>query len=66
VKYIVRPRNDRGFGSFSVAASEAREALDVVRGMTERGLEDIEILDSDGTPYDLAELERITSESENA
>ena len=65
MKYIVRPRNDGGFGSFSVAASEAREALNVAKEMTERGVEDVEILDSAGKPYDLGELERVASEGQN-
>jgi hypothetical protein len=66
VKYTVRPRNDDGFGSVSVSASEAREALNIMKGMIERGVENVEILDVDGKPYDPTELERITSEGENA
>jgi hypothetical protein len=64
--YTVRPRNNSGFGAFSVAASEAREALDVAKDMTERGVADVEILGFDGKPCELADLERIASECEKA
>ena len=61
--YTVRPRHAGGLGgSFFVAAKEAREALTVMKGMIERGLKDVEILDPDGRPYDLAELERTPQE----
>lgn len=66
MKYTVRPKNNGGYGSFSVAASEAREALNAAKDMTERGVEDVEILDSAGSPYDLSELERVASESEGS
>ena len=66
MKYIVRPRNDTGFGSVSVVASEASEALNIARDIIERGVEAVEIFDTEGNPYDLAELEHLASESENA
>jgi hypothetical protein len=63
--YTVRPRHDSGnYGSFSVAASQPREALDAAKAMVERGVPDVEILDEDGIAYDLAELERATREHE--
>jgi hypothetical protein len=65
VRYTVRPRHDRGNGSFSVAASSAREALTAAKGMVDRGLRDVEILDTNGVAYDLAELERLTSDDEH-
>ena len=63
--YTVRPRHDSGnYGSFSVAAFEPREALDAAKAMVERGVPDVEILDENGVPYDLAELERVAEERE--
>jgi hypothetical protein len=56
--YTVRPKRSQGYGSFSVAALEAHEALAIANGLIERGVEVVEVLDDDGTPYDLAELQR--------
>jgi len=66
VRYTVRPRHDHGNGSFSVIAQDAREALDVAKGMAERGVKDVEILDESGVAYDLAELERASAPAENS
>ena len=63
MKYIVRPRNENGFGSVSVVTSEAEEALNIARDMIERGVEAVEIFDTEDNPCDLAELERVTTES---
>ena len=41
---------------------DAREALNAVRDMRERGLEGIEVTDENGKSYDLVELERLTGE----
>jgi hypothetical protein len=60
VRYTVRPRHDHGNGSFSVIAQDAREALEVAKGMVERGVKDVEILDESGVAHDTAELERAT------
>jgi hypothetical protein len=64
LRYTVRPRNDRGHGSFSVSASEPREALDAAKSMVDRGIKDVEILGADGIPLDLAELEREAAASD--
>jgi hypothetical protein len=66
VRYTVRPRHDHGNGSFSVIAQDAREALDVAKGMVERGIKDVEILDESGLAYDLAALEHATAHAENS
>jgi hypothetical protein len=64
MKFTVRPRHDSGHGNFSVAAAEPREALSIAKDMLERGVKDVEILDENGTAYDLTELERVTKEVE--
>lgn len=61
MKYTVRPKNEQAFGSFSVMVADPREALDVARELIERGVKDVEILDEEGTPYDLNTLELQTS-----
>ena len=65
MKYTVRPRHDHGNGAFSVIAQDAREALDVAKGLVERGVKDVEILDESGVAFDLVELERETTLAEN-
>jgi hypothetical protein len=63
--YTVQPRHDSGnYGSFSLAASQPRKAHDATKAMEERGVPDVEILDENGVPYDLAELERAARERE--
>jgi hypothetical protein len=62
--YTVRPKRSHGYGAFSVAALEAHEALEIANGLIERDIEIVEILDDDGTPYDLAELQRSVAENE--
>ena len=62
--YTVRPRHDSGHGAFSVAASQPREALDAAKAMVERGVRDVEILDDDGIPCDLTDLECAAQEHE--
>jgi hypothetical protein len=62
--FKIRPGDGTPSGGFPVFAVDAREALDHVRAMLERGIESVEILDGDGVPYELRELERITSERE--
>lgn len=64
--YIVRPKRTDGYGSFSVAALEAPEALEIAIGLIERGVESVEILDDDGTSCDLAELQRTIDASKAA
>ena len=48
----------------SVTAVDAREALLAVQNMIANGLSDVEIIDEKGNPYDLSELERLTTEGE--
>ena len=62
--YTIKPKVTDGFGSFAVLAGDAHEARDIVKGMVERGVEEIEILDDSGAPYDIAQLYHIASEGE--
>lgn len=64
MKFTIRPRNDQRNGAFSVLVEDPRTALDVAKGMVERGIPNVEILDHDGIALDLAELERIAEESD--
>jgi hypothetical protein len=59
--YTVRPKTSEGFGSFGVLAGDAHEALDIAKSMTERGIEEVEILDDGGIKYDPAELGRVAN-----
>ena len=61
MKFTVRS----GHGNFSVAAAEPSEALNIAKGMAERGVRDVEILDETGRAYDLAEFEQVTKEAED-
>jgi hypothetical protein len=62
--YTIKPKTTEGFGSFGMLAGDAHEALIIVKGMAERGVEEIEILDDTGMPYDLAQLYHIANEGE--
>jgi hypothetical protein len=62
MQYTVRPRHDHGIGSFNVIAADADEALDIAKGMTERGVREIEILDESGTAFNLSEWEQRAQE----
>ena len=62
--YTIKPKTAEGFGSFGVLVGDAHEALEIVEGMAERGVEEIEISDDSGTPYVLAQLYHIASEGE--
>jgi hypothetical protein len=63
--YTVKPKSN-GFGSFGVLAGDAHEALNIVKGLAERGIEEIEILDDSGAKCDPVELERIAGDAELA
>jgi hypothetical protein len=63
IRYIVRPRHEPGRGNFSVLADSPREALDLAKGMAERGVEEVEILDENGAVIDPADLERLSREN---
>jgi hypothetical protein len=56
--FIVRSRSDGGNGTLSVIASAPREALNLAADMTERGVQNVKILDENGATLDLLELER--------
>lgn len=62
--YTIRPKTSSGFGSFSVHAGDAREALNAAKAMIERGVADVEILDNSGAACDPLEVERIATEGE--
>lgn len=62
--FKIRPGDGTPSGGFTVFAVDAREALNHVRDMLERGIESVVVLDEDDRPYDLEELERLTREPE--
>jgi hypothetical protein len=64
--YTIKPKIKNGFGSFGVLVGDAHEALDIVKGMVERGIEEIEVLDDNGARYDIPQLYHIASEGELA
>ena len=51
--YTIKPKTTEGFGSFGVLVGDAHEALEIVKGMAERGVEEIGVLDDSGTPIRL-------------
>jgi hypothetical protein len=61
MKFTIRPGASTSSGGVAVVASEAREALDLVREMMDRGLTDIEVFDDEGRLVELAELERASA-----
>jgi hypothetical protein len=64
VPYPIKPKSSAGFGSFSVFAANSQEALDAAKGMIERGIPEVEILDEDGRACDLPGLECIVGKAE--
>jgi hypothetical protein len=62
--YTIKPKTSAAFGSFAVQARHAREALNVARGMIDRGIVEVEILDDNGTACDPSDLERIAGKAE--
>jgi hypothetical protein len=62
--YTIKSKPGDGFGSLGVLAGDAREALDVVKGMTERGIEEVEVFDDTGAACDPSELEHAASQAE--
>jgi hypothetical protein len=62
--YTIKPKTRAGFGSFAVQAGDTREALNIARGMVDRGIAEVEILDDNGAACDPAELERLASKAE--
>ena len=57
-------KSNDGFGTFTIIVDDARDAIKVAKDVAERGIDEIEICDEDGTPYDLAQLYHIVSEGE--
>lgn len=66
MRYTIRPGATSCGDDFAVATADAREALDIVRGLIDRGLTDMQIFDAEGKAYDLADFERIVNASEAA
>jgi hypothetical protein len=64
LNFTIRPKGSSSSGGFAITAVDAREALERVRELVERGLTEVQIFDAAGKPYDLVELERVTSEAE--
>jgi hypothetical protein len=62
--YTIKPKTSAGYGSFAVRAGHTREALNIARGMIDRGIDEVEILDDNGTACDPSDLERIASKAE--
>ena len=65
LRFPIRPGASTPSSGFAVSAGDPREALNHVRDMLERGLSDIDVLDDEGRPYDLSELERSALASES-
>jgi hypothetical protein len=57
VKFTVTQTSPSGFEAFAVSALDARQALDVVASMVERGATVVKIFDLKGLRYDLIDLE---------
>jgi hypothetical protein len=65
MRFTIRPKaTNKTGGSMSVSADGARKALDAANGMINGGFEGVEILNEQGSAYDLADLERLTAEEE--
>jgi hypothetical protein len=62
--YTVKQKSNGGFGTLSILAPDSREALKAAKGMIDRGVEVVEILDDDGQACDLPEMERATTEAD--
>ena len=60
--YTIKTKTGRGRGSLAMLAGDAHEALDMVLGLAERGIEQIEIFDDSGAQYDFPQLYHIASE----
>ena len=57
----------KGYGSFGVLAGDVHEALDIAKGMVERGIEEVEILNEDGVALSARPSARIrTPQDANA
>jgi hypothetical protein len=57
VRFTIIQTAPPGFGA-GIPATGAREALDVVASMVERGATAVDVVDLNGARYDLIELER--------
>ncbi len=66
VRFTVIQTAPSGFGTVSIAATGAREALDVVASMVERGATAVDVVDFNGVRYDLIELERALDDESTA
>ena len=64
MKYTIRPKGSSSAGGFAVTAIAAREALERVKELVERGLSEVQIFDAAGKPYVLAALEQQATEAE--
>jgi hypothetical protein len=58
MKYTIRPKGSSSAGGFAITAIDAREALERVKELVERGVSEVQIFDSAGRAYDLAALEQ--------
>jgi hypothetical protein len=63
--YTIKPKIRVGFGSFAVLAADGQEALATAKGMMERGIEEVEILDGNGSPCDPSALERTAGQADD-
>jgi hypothetical protein len=61
--YTIKPKISEGFGSLTVLAGDAHEALSIVKDMAERGIEEVEIFDDTGAAYAPVQLVRIASQA---
>jgi hypothetical protein len=64
VRFVIKSKGTV-FGSLSVVTTGAQQALNAAKRMLAGGSLEVEIIDTDGVVYDLAEIERKASESED-
>jgi hypothetical protein len=59
MKYTIQARNDHQLRPFFIMVADARNALSIAKSLKQNGLQKVDVLDEDGRPYDLIELERL-------
>ncbi len=65
MQFIVKQITDNSLsGDIRVIAGDAKEALEIIRDMTERGALGIQILDMQDNRYDISHLESLVGEDQ--
>jgi hypothetical protein len=63
MKFLLRPKTAGAYRLFSVIAEDAIMAIDLARGLIERGCDEVEISGvPDDAIYSIADLERMSAE----